>query len=105
MRDSDFEKYRKTYAFEIPKDVLFDWLEEIGWSTAGEGGTRSLVEFCGTPPDTEDSYFNVNGSDNDMKTSLADAVKKAYFKLKDKQKEERRRQYEELKAEFEEGSP
>jgi hypothetical protein len=51
--------------------------------------------------DPEDSYFDVNGSDNDQKTSLAEAIKRAYFKYQDGLKAKRREIYEELKKEFE----
>jgi len=101
--NNDFEKYRNVYSFDIPKDVLFDWLSELGWSTVENWDAPPLVEFVPiTAP--EDSYFNVNGMDNDMKTSLAEAIKLAYFKYQDGLKEERRRMYEELKKEFEPGA-
>ncbi len=106
----DFEKYRKTYAFEIPKDVLFDWLVELGWSTIsfdyGTVGGRSenLVQFHAIS-DPEDSAFSILDNDWDQKDSLAEAIKKAYFKHQDRQKEHRRQRYEELRKEFEpEGS-
>jgi hypothetical protein len=102
----DFEKYRKVYAFEIPKDVLFNWLIDIGWSTVdysnGEasGGASNLVQFhvISSP---EDSAFSVLDNDCNNKDSLAEAIKKAYFKLQDNRKKERREQYEKLKKEFE----
>jgi hypothetical protein len=97
---SDFERYRNTYYFDIPKDVLFDWLVELGWSNVDNWEAPPLVEFRPIS-DPEDSYFDVNGSDNNQKTSLGEAIKLAYFKLKDAQKEERRRVFEELKKEFE----
>jgi hypothetical protein len=103
-----FEKYRKVYAFEIPKDVLFDWLVELGWSTVdysyGQvgGGAENLVQFHAIS-DPEDSAFSVLNNDWDTKDSLAEAIKKAYFKLQDDRKRERREQYEELKKEFEPG--
>lgn len=100
MRNDDFEKYRDTYYFEIPKDVLFDWLVELGWSNVESFDATSLVEFHPIS-DPEDSYFNVNGCDNPPKTSLALAIQIAYFEYQDKLKEQRREQYEELKKEFE----
>jgi len=105
MRNWDeYEQYRKTYAFEIPPKVILDMLVIMAWNTMEDYNydPPPLVTFRPTGPDNpEDSWFEVLGSDNDMKTSLPDAVKKAFFKLSDKRKEERRTQYEELKKEFE----
>jgi hypothetical protein len=104
--NNDFEKYRKVYAFQIPKDVLFDWLVELGWSTAdfdhgyAGGGAENLVQFHAIS-DPEDSAFSCLDNDWDRKDSLAEAIKKAYFRLQDARKEERREQYEELRKEFE----
>ena len=104
--NNDFEKYRKTFAREIPKDVLFGWLEDLGWSTVDygygqvSGGAENLVQFHAIS-DPEDSAFSVLDNDWDPKDSLAEAIKKAYLKLQDARKEERREQYEELKKEFE----
>jgi hypothetical protein len=104
MRSNDFEKYRNTYYFDIPKDVLFDWLVELGWSNVENYDAPPLVDFVPIS-DPEDSYFNVNGSDNDCKTALGDAIKKAYFKYQDGLKEQRREMYRELKKEFEPTDP
>lgn len=101
--NKEFEKYRKTYSFEIPKDVLFDWLVELGWSTMYYGylgDAPNLVQFHAIS-DPEDSAFSVLDNDWNQKDSLADAIKKAYFQMQDNQKAKRREQYEELKKEFE----
>jgi hypothetical protein len=103
--NNDFEKYRKVYSFEIPKDVLFEWLVELGWGNASPFGVRSVVVEFVPISDPEDSYFNVNGSDNNQKTSLAEAIKLAYFKYQDGLKDQRREMYEELKKEFESADP
>ena len=98
----DFEQLRTVYDFDIPNEILMSWLAELGWSTLEDYDAPPLVEFRPTMPDNpEDSWFDVLGSDNDMKTSLPAAIKKAYFKLKDAQKAKRRAQYEKLKEEFE----
>jgi hypothetical protein len=94
----DFERWRDVYYFDIPSEVLLDWLSELGWSNTENYNAPPLVEFV---PADEDSYFNVNGGDNGEKTSLAAAIKLAYFKLQDDRKAKRREQYEELKKEFE----
>jgi hypothetical protein len=103
INDRDFERWRHVYPFHIPEEILFDWLREIAWaeSYANYGYDVPLVTFHPTPPDTEDSYFQVLDNDTDLKDSLAEAVKKAYFRLKDDQKEERRQQFLKLKEEFE----
>lgn len=96
----DFERWRNVYEWEIPAEVLLEWLSDLGWSNVENYDAPPLVEFHPIS-DPEDSYFNVNGSDNDCKTSLQHAIKKAYFAYQDKLKEERRRIYAELKKEFE----
>jgi len=96
----DFEQYRDTYSFEIPVDVLFEWLKDLGWNQCGSCGCPPLLEFI-TAGDEEDSWFECCGEGDGTKTSLPEAIKRAYFKMQDNRKSERRRQYEELKREFE----
>lgn len=103
IHDGELDKWRDVYAFYIPGDVLIDMLRTLAWATAHDNDYYpvTLVTFKPTPPDTEDSYFEVLDSDNNLKTSLAEAIKLAYFKFVDKRKEQRREKYLELKKEFE----
>ena len=95
----EFEQYRDTYSFEIPVDVLFEWLKELGWDQLGVFDAPPLVRFY-TAGDEEDSWFEVCGESDGSKTSLPEAIKLAYFKMQDNRKNERRRRYEELSKEF-----
>jgi hypothetical protein len=98
----DWEKLRSIYSFRIPEEILFHWLRDIGWATMDDtyGEPSALLSFHPIS-DPEDSYFQVLDGDGDLKDSLADAVKKGYFRLKGDQKEERRQEYLKLKKEFE----
>jgi hypothetical protein len=102
VHDPNLEKWRGVYSFYIPGEVLLDMLRTIAWATMDEtyGEPTSLLSFHPIS-DPEDSYFQVLDDDNDPKTSLDEAIKKAYFRLQDKQKEERRQTYLKLKEEFE----
>lgn len=100
----DFEQYRESYAFDIPVDVLFEWLKELGWNQCGEIETAPLVEFH-SASDSEDSWFTVCGYGDGMKTLLPEAIKIAYFAMQDSRKSERLRLYEALKKEFEPPKP
>ena len=99
MEDKDFEKYRDAFYGDIPDNVLLDWLSEIGWSTCDGGSTTTIVKFHSIS-DPEDSYFSVLGGKEQNKDGIREAIKKAFFALKDKEKEERRAEYESLKKEF-----
>jgi len=99
MTIDKYEQYRKVYSFEIPTEVILDMLTSLGWSQCGGESDTPLVAFHEVS-DTEDSYFSVLGH-GDWKDNLAEATKKAYFAMVDRGIESRRKQYEELKAEFE----
>lgn len=102
--EDDLEYLKDVYSFDIPDEILLNWLVAIAWAKSYEDDhapITDLVQFHATPPDTEDSYFQVLDNDGDLKDSLADAIKKAYFRLRADEKEQRRKEYEKLKKEFE----
>ena len=91
--------------FEVPSDVILEWLEIMAATEITHFG-RSLVEIWPTPKAENHFCFTVNGHGHEEDT-LAAATQKAYqahVARFNKMKEERRKSYEILKAEFEGGA-
>jgi hypothetical protein len=92
------------WGFQVPDAEALEMLKRLAWARGEKnpGGDTPLVWFhyySGDEP--EDSGFIVDGVGGPFKRGLNEAIYDAYKKWQLELKEERRRQYEELKKEFE----